>query len=130
MCYFYENTFAHDKYEYCFAYKKEDEYCLDIIILSLGENIYLIFWRQHESLNANLLSVPIEQNHKMNYEEKNFKEVQYQRLEGKLIYLTHTRPNLTIIVNMVSQSMHDIYKLLVNFYNISKLLRERVSFLK
>lgn len=83
-------------------------------------------------LDANLLSVPIEQNHKMSYEEKNSKvdEVQYQRFEGKLIYLTHTRPNLTIIVNMVSQSMHEIYKLLIDFYNTSKLLRERVSFLK
>lgn len=83
-------------------------------------------------MNANLLSVPIEQNHKMSYEEKNSKvdELQYQRLEEKLIYLTHTRPNLTIIVNMVSQSMHEIYKLSVDFYNISKLLQERVSFLK
>ncbi|KAI9193816.1 hypothetical protein LWI28_000412 [Acer negundo] len=31
---------------------------------------------------------------------------QYQRLVGKLIYLAHTRPNISFAVNMMSQFMH------------------------
>nr|KYP37763.1 hypothetical protein KK1_041022 [Cajanus cajan] len=31
----------------------------------------------------------------------------YQRLVGKLIYLSHTRPNIAYAVNVVSQFMHD-----------------------
>ncbi|XP_043705357.1 secreted RxLR effector protein 161-like [Telopea speciosissima] len=34
---------------------------------------------------------------------------QYQRLVGKLIYLSHTRPDITFAVTMVSQFMHDPY---------------------
>jgi len=35
----------------------------------------------------------------------------YQRLVGKLIYLSYTRPNITYAVNVVSQFMHDPRKL-------------------
>ena len=31
----------------------------------------------------------------------------YQRLVGKLIYLTHTRPNLSYAVSVISQFMHN-----------------------
>ena len=30
----------------------------------------------------------------------------YQRLVGKLIYLSHTRPNIAFVVGVVSQFMH------------------------
>ncbi|CAJ2659174.1 unnamed protein product [Trifolium pratense] len=52
---------------------------------------------------------PIEQNHKLfhclnsNITDKG----RYQSLVGKLIYLSHTRPDITYAVNVVSQFMHD-----------------------
>src|SRR4030042_386896 len=54
-------------------------------------------------------SVPIEQNHRISFEEESAKvdKGQYQRLVGKLIYLAHTRPDLSYAVSVVSQFMHD-----------------------
>lgn len=54
-------------------------------------------------------NVPIEQNHKICIEEESAKvdKAKYQRLVGKLIYLAHTRPDITYVVNVVSQFMHD-----------------------
>jgi len=53
--------------------------------------------------------VPIEQNHRIVNDEENPKveKTQYQRLVGKLIYLSHTRPDIAYAVNLVSQFMHD-----------------------
>lgn len=34
----------------------------------------------------------------------------FQRLVGKLIYMSHTRPNITFVVSKVSQFMHSPYK--------------------
>ena len=34
----------------------------------------------------------------------------YQRLVGKLIYLSHTRPDIAYAVSVVSQFMHDPHK--------------------
>ena len=36
--------------------------------------------------------------------------LQYQRLVGKLIYLSHTRPNIAFAVSMISQFMHSPYE--------------------
>ena len=53
--------------------------------------------------------VPIEQNHRIGNDEENPKveKTQYQRLVGKLIYLSHTRPDIAYAVSVVSQFMHD-----------------------
>lgn len=32
---------------------------------------------------------------------------QYQRLVGRLIYLSHTKPNIAYVISLVSQYMHD-----------------------
>ena len=44
-----------------------------------------------------------------------------QRLVGKLIYLSHTHPNITYEVNVVSQFMHDPRKLHMDV--VEKILR-------
>jgi len=53
-------------------------------------------------------STPIEQNHKIcaEYGDPVDKE-RYQRLVGRLIYLCHTRPDITYAVSIVSRYMHD-----------------------
>lgn len=52
---------------------------------------------------------PIEQNHKL-FECSSASRTdkgRYQRLVGKLIYLSHTRPDIAYAVSVVSQFMHD-----------------------
>ncbi|RDX73822.1 Copia protein, partial [Mucuna pruriens] len=54
------------------------------------------------------LRTPIEQNHRIRCEESPIIEKsQYQRLLGKLIYLSHTRSDIAYDVSVVSQFMHD-----------------------
>lgn len=48
--------------------------------------------------------IPIDPNIKFRNEEGNsIDQSQYQRLVGKLIYLSHTRPDMTFVVSLVSQ---------------------------
>ena len=51
---------------------------------------------------------PIEPNVKLQpTKAKNVKDWdRYQRLVGRLIYLSHTRPDIAFLVSMVSQFMH------------------------
>ncbi|WVY94335.1 hypothetical protein V8G54_033423 [Vigna mungo] len=59
-------------------------------------------------LGCKTSTVPIEQNHKMGCEESvPVEKAKYQRLVGKLIYLSHTRPDIAYAVSVVSQFMHD-----------------------
>jgi len=53
--------------------------------------------------------VSIEQNHRIENDEENPKveKTQYQKLVGKLIYLSHNRPDIACVVSVVSQFMHD-----------------------
>jgi len=53
--------------------------------------------------------VPIEQNHGIGSDEENPKveKTQYQKLVGKLMYLSHTRPDIAYAVSVVSQFTHD-----------------------
>ncbi|GAV82042.1 hypothetical protein CFOL_v3_25495 [Cephalotus follicularis] len=51
---------------------------------------------------------PLEPNsHLKNKEGKPVDKGSYQRLVGRLIYLTHTRPDIVFAVSIVSQYMHD-----------------------
>ncbi|XP_020249231.1 uncharacterized protein LOC109826619 [Asparagus officinalis] len=59
-------------------------------------------------LGCRVASTPIEQNHKMCAEGGDpVSKEQYQRLVGRLIYLCHTRPDITHAVSVVSRYMHD-----------------------
>ena len=62
-------------------------------------------------LGSKSVDTPIEQNHKLFECSANIDKERYQRLVGKLIYLSHTRPDITYPVNVVSQFMHDPRKL-------------------
>ena len=64
-------------------------------------------------LGSKPVDTPIEQNHKLFQcsNSTNIDKGRYQRLVGKLIYLSHTSPNITYAVNIVSQFMHDPRKL-------------------
>lgn len=52
---------------------------------------------------------PIEASHKLDKGPKSppVEKDKYQHLVGKLIYLSHSRPNMTYTMSMVSQFMHN-----------------------
>jgi hypothetical protein len=60
-------------------------------------------------LGCKPVDTPIEQNHKLFQcsSSSSIDKERYQKLVGKLIYLSHTRPDITYAVNVVSQFMHD-----------------------
>ncbi|RDY14844.1 putative mitochondrial protein, partial [Mucuna pruriens] len=58
--------------------------------------------KEIEKLGCKTSGVPIEQNHRIGCEESQIVEKsQYQRLVGKLIYLSHTRPDITYVVSVI-----------------------------
>ena len=52
---------------------------------------------------------PIDPNHKLRETEEDtmVDREMYQRLLGRLIYLSHTRPDITYVVSVISQFMHN-----------------------
>lgn len=59
-------------------------------------------------LGCRSINTPIEQNHKLGAESGDpVDKERYQRLVGHLIYLCHTRPDITYGVSVVSRYMHD-----------------------
>ena len=53
-------------------------------------------------------TTPIEQNHRILSDSGDpIDKYQYQRLVGRLIYLSHTRPDIAYAVSVVSRYMHD-----------------------
>ena len=53
-------------------------------------------------------STPIEVNHRLTLDDKDprIEIASYQKLIGKLLYLSHTRPDICYTVNVLSQFMH------------------------
>nr|XP_019707020.1 uncharacterized protein LOC109506028 [Elaeis guineensis] len=61
-----------------------------------------------EILRCRSAVTPIEQNHRLTTDSgKSVDRERYQHLVGKLIYLSHTRPDIAFTINVVSQYMHD-----------------------
>ena len=59
-------------------------------------------------LGCRPVSTPIDLNHKLCVESGNpVNKERYQRLVGHLIYLCHTRPDISYAVSVVSRYMHD-----------------------
>jgi len=59
-------------------------------------------------LGCRPISTPIDPNHKLCAESGNpVNKESYQRLVGRLIYLCHTRPDISYAVSVVSRYMHD-----------------------
>jgi hypothetical protein len=59
-------------------------------------------------LGCRFASTPIDLNHKLSVECGNpVNKKTYQRLVGRLIYLCHTRPDISYAVSVVSRYMHD-----------------------
>ena len=83
----------------------------DGIFLSQRKNI-LDLLVETGMLRCKPVTTPIEQNHKLYYclSEAPTDKARYQKLMGKLIYLSHTRPDIAYAVNVVSQFMHDPQK--------------------
>ena len=60
------------------------------------------------SLGSKPATTPIDPNHRLGLdsEEHLVDKGRYQRLVGKLIYLSHTRPDIAYVMGVVSQFMH------------------------
>ena len=77
---------------------------------------------------------PIEQNHRILADSGDpVDKHQYQRLVGRLIYLSHTRPDIAYVVSIVSRYMHMIPVPVIGmqyleFSDILRVARERASY--
>jgi hypothetical protein len=59
-------------------------------------------------LDCKPASTPIEQNHRIKADDgESIDKYKYQRLVGRLIYLSHTRPDIAYAVSVVSRYMHN-----------------------
>ena len=60
-------------------------------------------------LKCKLVETPIGQNHQLGIyvDQVSTNKEKHQRIVGKLIYLSHTRPNITYVVSVISQFMYN-----------------------
>ncbi|GJY05305.1 ribonuclease H-like domain-containing protein [Tanacetum coccineum] len=113
-----ENGFIHSKSDYSLFTKSEYGmflallvYVDDIIITDLISSFGLLACKPS--------AIPLEQNLSISSEPTNDdlvldKTTKYQKLIGKLIYLTHTRPYISFVVHYLSQFMHKPLKYHLN----------------
>ena len=64
--------------------------------------------RETSMMASKPVATPIEQNHRLSEAlgEKKVDRKMYQRLDGRLIYLAHNRPNIAYSVSVISPFMH------------------------
>ena len=91
--YFLGIEVAHSKHEIFISQRK---YMLDLL-------------KETGKIGCKPADSPIEPNHRLSeaHENATVDKGAYQRLVGKLIYLSHTRPDIAYAVNIVSQFMHN-----------------------
>ncbi|XP_059669567.1 uncharacterized mitochondrial protein AtMg00810-like [Cornus florida] len=85
-----------------------------------------IFLTETEILACKPVETPIEMNHKLgkSVDQVPTDKGRYQRLVGRLIYLSHTRPDITYAVSVLSQFMHALSEEHMNaVYRILKYLK-------
>ena len=92
------------------------KYFLGIEVVRSSEGIFLSqrkyvldLLAETGMLNCKPVDTPTVQNHglKEHLNQTPTKKERYQRLVGKLIYLSHTRPDIAYAVSLVSQFMHN-----------------------
>ncbi|KAL8101713.1 hypothetical protein AgCh_033560 [Apium graveolens] len=95
--------------------------------VSMSQRKYVLDLLQETGmLGCKPATTTMEYNVKLDYEEKSppVDKGRYQRLVGKLIYLTHTRPDISFPVSVVSQFMHCLKeKHLESVYRILRYLK-------
>ena len=76
-------------------YLSQRKYALDLL-------------KETRMMDCQPAATPIEQNHKIQADcGKPVDKMRFQRLVGRLIYLSHTRPDIAYAVSIVSRYMHD-----------------------
>ena len=77
-------------------------------ILMTQKKYILELLEETKHINCHTNETPIEANHKLAILESDLKiEISsYQKLIGKLMYLSHTRPDICYTINILSQFMH------------------------
>ena len=77
-------------------------------ILMTQQKYILELLEQTKHLNCHVSDTPIEVNHKLKISEDDprVEPLSYQEIVGKLVYLSHTRPDICYAVNVLSQFMH------------------------
>ena len=99
--------------------------------ISLSQRKYVLdFLTETGMLAYKLVETPIEMNHKLgkSVDQVSSDKGSYQQLVGKLIYLSHTRPDIAYAVSVVSLFMHALSEEHMNaVYRILKYLKSALG---
>ena len=92
-------------------------------ILMTQQKYILDLLEEVRQTNCHIMDTPIEVNHKLALSENDPKieAGSYQELIGKLLYLSHTRPDICYAVNVLSQFMHSPRN--SHFHVVNRVLR-------
>ncbi|RVW92976.1 Retrovirus-related Pol polyprotein from transposon RE1 [Vitis vinifera] len=77
--------------------------------ISISQRKYVLdLLTETDMLGCKPSNTPIKARNKMESDGKPVDRERYQRLVGRLIYLSHTRPNIAFAISVVSQYMHSL----------------------
>ena len=77
-------------------------------ILMTQQKYILDLMEETKHTKCRISDTPIEVNHRLTLDDKDpeIEIISYQKLIGKLLYLSHTRPDICFTINVLSQFMH------------------------